>query len=423
MAAPLTDTQGIVAIAAAAVGGRRAARRAGCSRSACDACGARSGSCSASRANRTSSRTPRHAGRVRSAARLRRATRPAARRAPRRGRERRCAARSRTARWSATTPTTSSPGSSRCRSRCSTTNARGSCCRASTTATRRASTASRCSTAQAELELSPEEAEAVRVALADAAAAANGARASRLRGRRGAARVGFLGPAGTFSEEALLASAVAGRGRAGSAAEHPRDGHGAAARGASSWRSCRSRTRSTDRSPSRSTCSPRRPATSDRRRVAAGRQPLADRRAGGSSSSEIDTVLSHPQVPGQCARFLRAELAHARILPARSTAEAVRVVVRGEPRARARRRSARPSRREIYGGHGAARGRRGSRRQRDALRVAGACARPGSGPRRRCATASSGELEDLDRVLGRRRASTQAGWCAASTSSPAERST
>jgi prephenate dehydratase len=43
--------------------------------------------------------------------------------------------------------------------------------------------------------------------------------------------------------------------------------------------------------------------------------------------SEIDTVLSHPQVPGQCERFLRGELAHARILPAGSTAEAVRIVM------------------------------------------------------------------------------------------------
>jgi len=42
---------------------------------------------------------------------------------------------------------------------------------------------------------------------------------------------------------------------------------------------------------------------------------------------EIDTVLTHPQVPGQCQRFLRTELAHARVLPASSTAEAVRTVV------------------------------------------------------------------------------------------------
>ncbi len=42
---------------------------------------------------------------------------------------------------------------------------------------------------------------------------------------------------------------------------------------------------------------------------------------------EIDTVLTHPQVPGQCARFLRGELPRARVLSASSTAEAVREVV------------------------------------------------------------------------------------------------
>jgi prephenate dehydratase len=47
---------------------------------------------------------------------------------------------------------------------------------------------------------------------------------------------------------------------------------------------------------------------------------------------EIETVLTHPQVPGQCRRLLRGELAHARVLAASSTAEAVRVVVGGEDR-------------------------------------------------------------------------------------------
>ncbi|HXP28692.1 MAG TPA: prephenate dehydratase domain-containing protein, partial [Solirubrobacteraceae bacterium] len=42
---------------------------------------------------------------------------------------------------------------------------------------------------------------------------------------------------------------------------------------------------------------------------------------------EIDTVFTHPQVPGQCERFLHEELAHARVLPADSTAEAVRTVI------------------------------------------------------------------------------------------------
>lgn len=42
--------------------------------------------------------------------------------------------------------------------------------------------------------------------------------------------------------------------------------------------------------------------------------------------AEIDTVVSHPHVPGQCARFLRGELAHAHVRAASSTAEAVRQV-------------------------------------------------------------------------------------------------
>jgi len=42
---------------------------------------------------------------------------------------------------------------------------------------------------------------------------------------------------------------------------------------------------------------------------------------------DIRTVYTHPQVPGQCARLLRGELAHAQVLPAASTAEAVRMVV------------------------------------------------------------------------------------------------
>ncbi len=43
--------------------------------------------------------------------------------------------------------------------------------------------------------------------------------------------------------------------------------------------------------------------------------------------AEIDTLSTHPQVPGQCERFLRGELARARVLAASSTAEAVRATV------------------------------------------------------------------------------------------------
>jgi prephenate dehydratase len=44
------------------------------------------------------------------------------------------------------------------------------------------------------------------------------------------------------------------------------------------------------------------------------------------SPAEIHTVVSHPHVPGQCRRFLHEELLHARVVPASSTAEAVRIV-------------------------------------------------------------------------------------------------
>lgn len=49
----------------------------------------------------------------------------------------------------------------------------------------------------------------------------------------------------------------------------------------------------------------------------------------------ITTVYSHPQANGQCARFLRTRLPGARVVSASSTAEAVRAVARaaGEPHA------------------------------------------------------------------------------------------
>lgn len=45
---------------------------------------------------------------------------------------------------------------------------------------------------------------------------------------------------------------------------------------------------------------------------------------------EITTVLSHPQANAQCQAFLRRELPQARVLPADSTAEAIRLVAEGE---------------------------------------------------------------------------------------------
>ncbi len=63
---------------------------------------------------------------------------------------------------------------------------------------------------------------------------------------------------------------------------------------------------------------------------------------------EIETVISHPQVPGQCERFLRGELAHARVLASGSTAEAVRTVVSSGRRGQAALGTALAAR--IYGG-------------------------------------------------------------------------
>jgi|HubBroStandDraft_3_1064219.scaffolds.fasta_scaffold00549_9 prephenate dehydratase len=40
----------------------------------------------------------------------------------------------------------------------------------------------------------------------------------------------------------------------------------------------------------------------------------------------IETIVSHPHVPGQCARFLHGKLPRARVVAASSTAEAVRLV-------------------------------------------------------------------------------------------------
>ncbi len=64
---------------------------------------------------------------------------------------------------------------------------------------------------------------------------------------------------------------------------------------------------------------------------------------------EITAVLTHPQVPGQCARFLRSELPRAQILPASSTAEAVRVVVEAGRREQAALGTVLAA--SIYGGH------------------------------------------------------------------------
>jgi prephenate dehydratase len=144
----------------------------------------------------------------------------------------------------------------------------------------------------------------------------------------GAKRVAFLGPAGTFSEEALFASARAGTVEPVPAASIPESV--AALREGSVELAIVPIENSLEGSINVTLdllaehAGAVRIVGEERLRVrhcliAARELPLG----------EIETVLSHPQVPGQCARFLRAELPQAEIRAASSTAEAVRIVVAG----------------------------------------------------------------------------------------------
>ncbi len=138
-------------------------------------------------------------------------------------------------------------------------------------------------------------------------------------------RVGYLGPEGTFTEEALLTSA-----RPDSvepvALATIYDTVMALARGELDWAVV----------PMENSLEGSINVTLDLLAVEAGSVEIVGEAllrirhsligAEMLALEEIETVLTHPQVPGQCTRFLRGELAHARVLPASSTAEAVRVV-------------------------------------------------------------------------------------------------
>ncbi len=139
-------------------------------------------------------------------------------------------------------------------------------------------------------------------------------------------RVGFLGPAGTFSEEALLSSAQA-ESVEPVALTTIYDTVMAVRRGDVRWAVV----------PIENSLDGSVTVTLDLLAdehgdlEIVGEVLLAVRHsliaAEAVAVSEIDTVVSHPQVPGQCTRLLRGELAHARVLPASSTAEAVRLVL------------------------------------------------------------------------------------------------
>jgi prephenate dehydratase len=140
------------------------------------------------------------------------------------------------------------------------------------------------------------------------------------------ARVGYLGPAGTFSEEALLASAATDTVEPLPLASIY-DAVMSLRRGAVEWAIV----------PIENSLDGSISVTLDliADEVAhveiVGETLLRVRHSLIAAEpirlEEIDTVLTHPQVPGQCERFLREELPHARVLPADSTAEAVRTVL------------------------------------------------------------------------------------------------
>jgi prephenate dehydratase len=139
------------------------------------------------------------------------------------------------------------------------------------------------------------------------------------------ARAGYLGPAGTFTEEALLASAIPGTVEP-VAFPTIYDVVMAVDRGEVEW-AIAPIENSLDGSVS-VTLDLLADEQSEVQIV--GEVQLRVRHSLIASEavelSEIETVLTHPQVPGQCALFLRGELAQARILPIASTAEAVRIV-------------------------------------------------------------------------------------------------
>lgn len=137
-------------------------------------------------------------------------------------------------------------------------------------------------------------------------------------------RVGHLGPAGTFTEEALLASALPGAVRP-VALETIYDTAMALIRGEVAWAVL----------PIENSLDGSVTVTLDLLADHAGEiQIVAERllavrhflaAAGEMPLSQIQKVLTHPQVPGQCRRFLREELPQAQVMATSSTAEAVRL--------------------------------------------------------------------------------------------------
>jgi prephenate dehydratase len=138
-------------------------------------------------------------------------------------------------------------------------------------------------------------------------------------------RAGYLGPEGTFSEEALLGS-IDGSVMAPAAYETIRDAVMAVQTGDVEWSLV-----PIENSIEGSVTVTLDALAGDASAVAIVgevvlpvRHYLIARTA--LELAQIATIVSHPHVPGQCARFLHEHLGHARVVAASSTAEAVRLV-------------------------------------------------------------------------------------------------
>lgn len=139
------------------------------------------------------------------------------------------------------------------------------------------------------------------------------------------ASVGYLGPEGTFSEEALLGS-IEQDAALPVALPSIRDAVMAVQEGSVRWALV----------PIENSVEGSVPVTLDTLAGEAGevsivgevvlpvRHHLIARES--LELGQIETVVSHPHVPGQCTRFLSRELPHTRIVAASSTAEAVRLI-------------------------------------------------------------------------------------------------
>src|ERR1700704_2183359 len=210
------------------------------------------------------------------------------------------------------------------------TSSRASCCRASTIASRRASTASRFTRGAANWS-SRRRRPRPCVSRSPGAAAPETAPKSQPEMASSRPRVGYLGPEGTFSEEALLSSAGPETSEPGPLSSI-RETVTALREGEVEWSIV----------PIENSLEGSIGITLDllagepRDLEIVGEALLRVSHSligpGAVEPERIETLITPPQVPGQCAGFLRTELPHARVLPSSSTAEAVRsVVAAGEP--------------------------------------------------------------------------------------------